>query len=140
MNVADSRIDYITQELHNHWVNLVCIPVILVVDEEWDSNAIEELGPVAACGWAWPLYTDDDERIVTICPEIIAQTTEHLHQEHLDDYLGIIEFVVDRHITLMVGDPDMDPWDRHKKILDNLQEDHPAALGLLQEIQVVANK
>jgi hypothetical protein len=138
MNTAENRTEYISLQLHRHWITDVGIPVIAVEPADWDSDP-ETLGPTAVCGWAWPLILDDGSRVVTICPELIATVTSHLEHEHLDDYLGIIEFTTDRQITLMVGFPDVDPWERHKKILDNLQEDHPLAFGLLQEIQLKAN-
>lgn len=138
MNTAENRIDYISNRLHAHFLNEVGIPVLVCTEADWNYDT-EHFGPTTACGWAWPLVTDENERIVAICPTVIARTTEHLPEEHLDDYLGIIEFVTDRHIALMVGFPDLDPWERHKKIIDNIQEDHPLALELLQEIQIAAN-
>lgn len=138
MNLADDPVDYINTLLINHFVQEVGISTIAVTAHDWEPTNIDSYGPGAACGWAWPLISDEGN-VVLVSPEVIAATTRHLGDTELDDYLGIVMYVIDRHIALMTQLPDMDPWDRHKKILDDMQAEHAPALGLLSEVQIQAN-
>lgn len=87
-------------------------------------------------GWAVPMPVDDDDHllIVAFSPEVIAKTTEHLDNEHLEVYLATIEAF----LAAYIEEPSADTNTVRHLVEDHLYADYPDALRLMTEVEALA--
>lgn len=78
-----------------------------------------------------PLEEDSTILLVGFCPEVIAKSTAHLDEEHLEVYLATVEAFLSAYIE--------DPLADHDKVRhaveDRLYDDYPDALSLMTEVE-----
>lgn len=133
------RYEHIRSKLHEHFVEDLEIPMYEMSLLEWHVRLADRdhtLGPTAIAGWAWPCWEEETTNIVTLfCPERIRQVTEDLSDEELDDYLIVLDYMCDLHIALW---DEVDPWKRHRQILDEVSTQFPGSLDLLQSVGLKA--
>ena len=89
-------------------------------------------------GWFPPMPLDDnpDLPIVSICPELIAETTEWLDNDQLDTYLVVVEALLAGYVdALRAG---ITPEAAREQIESGLFETNPDALALCSEVELRA--
>ena len=128
-----SRADHILDRLDTHFIEEVGAAVSTPTRETWLS-IVAGLGPQAQFGWSWPISHCDPPICVPYCPEIIDEQTKDLTDEDLSQYLDIIEFVCDSHISHWLVEPDAE--ERQRRVEEELLEMFPATLDLWSRVQL----
>lgn len=95
-----SRADDIRERLKVYWLDEMGCPVSPMPRHKWDP-VLDQLGPYAIYGVAWPLPFDDPQGplIIPFQAELIADVTSHLSDEDLSDYLDAIEHLLELQVT-----------------------------------------
>lgn len=81
-----------------------------------------------------PVTADNEEFLVTLCPELIDAVTAWLDEDGLDTYLNAVEAFVAGH--LMLPGASSDEVIRH--VEDELFDKAPSALAFMTEVELQA--
>lgn len=136
------RAAQIRRRLDRHFLEGVEIGVA-TPEPVWWWERSGGFGTPAILGWTYPIVNPDflkgeevSPYIAPYCPEIIDAQTTNMTESQLDDYLNVIEWVCDMHLTLW--EEIEDPSDRFEEVLMRLREEHPASYDRFQEMLVFA--
>jgi hypothetical protein len=129
-----SRTDQITERLTQH-VQSMGHAVVTPDRASWASYPLPARFKF---GWMPPVplsdRADEEQLIVSFCPELLDVLTEHLDDDLFDTYLTALETYIDLHIAWH-GQP---PSAINKVVEDTLYEQAPAALELVNLVELRA--
>jgi hypothetical protein len=139
--MTDSRARQIQERLDAHFIGEVEVAVATPEPAWWAENH-PTVGSWASLGWGSPVPNSQHDPakgtsaiIVPYCPEVIDEQTAGLTDEELDEYLGVVVYVTDMHITYWAIE---DIEQRHQIIMEELGEQFPASARLIEDQLEVA--
>jgi hypothetical protein len=118
------RASIIDTRLANHFHSEIEVN-IATPEPTWWWNNIDTLGPWGVLGIGIPVNNPDtDELIVPFCPQIIEEQTRLYTDDEFDDYLTLLQTVLDYYILYH----DVDRNERHDLVMSRLQDTSPKGL------------
>lgn len=139
MNVT-SRADDIRTRLTKYFLDEIGCPVSPMPSDEWDL-IVDELGPYARFGIAWPMpFAEEGEPplIIPFQAELIADVTSQLSDEDLSDYLDAVEHLGELQIIERLADDGEVAVDSETALRNaeaELDKEFPGTVDLLQRTQ-----
>jgi hypothetical protein len=134
MNVT-SRSDYIRDRLTRYWLEGAGAAVSPMPREDWDL-VLDELGPYARYGIAWPMPFDNPALCIPLQVELIADTTSELNDEDLSIFLDLVEILGDIQISHQCDG--LSPEEALAKAEAEMDETFAASIELFQRTQFAA--
>lgn len=156
----NARLDQIQNRLDHHFSEEMGVPALSMDLPRW--ACLTDLGPsYVNTGWAFPVsllpndragdlhgealafwieeYTsqaapDHSPMLFVYCPEVMRDSTMHLNDEELDQYLTAIEYMMDRYVAIRLTV--LDPEERLRLIESDLYDINPARLDLVTAVQM----
>ncbi len=123
-----NRTKRIKTQLHKHFVDELELDTTVVTTQKWK----EQLLPARFYGWAYP-YETTEAYVIEYCPELIAEQTQTLSDEELDDYLLLIEYLIDASIAQM----NIPKSGRITSVETQLMEINPSAFKFLSDVEMM---
>lgn len=127
------REDIIRYRLDRHILEDLRIAVATLDLDAWAEFCAEHDGDTRF-GWTPPLDLDDVPTFV-YCPEALSLVTDTLDDNDFTIFLDVLEWTIDRHVSLMIREPDLPMLDRITRIEDELYELNPSVVAFLSKLQ-----
>lgn len=103
--------------------------------ERWEAEAPEDPSNLhRPFGWMPPYQRAPGLFVLRFCPTIIEAQTAHLDDTQLEEYLNVLSFSADLHITHWERPPE----DRERLIDRTLYDIAPGSMQLLNDVQMRA--